>query len=185
MTPQPRRYVLTGAPGSGKTAILHGLKARGYLVVDEAATDVIARGQALGRDEPWRDPAFVDSIAELQRRRQQAAGGSVSTVQVYDRSPICTLALAHYSGRPVSRSLAAEIDRVVGGHVYERRVFLVRPIGFITRTAARRITFEESLAFERLHELAYSAHGYELVEIPSGAVDDRVAMVDGYIRSWQ
>ena len=48
-------YVLTGAPGAGKTAILRLLEVSGYPVVEEAATDVIALGNALGRAEPWRD----------------------------------------------------------------------------------------------------------------------------------
>ena len=37
-----KRYVLTGAPGSGKTSVLRALAATGYPVVDEAATDVMA-----------------------------------------------------------------------------------------------------------------------------------------------
>ena len=36
------RFVLTGAPGSGKTAILRQLEIYGLAVVEEAATDVIA-----------------------------------------------------------------------------------------------------------------------------------------------
>jgi predicted ATPase len=40
-------------------------------VVDEAATDVIAREQALGRGEPWRDAEFVNAIALLQQQRQE------------------------------------------------------------------------------------------------------------------
>jgi predicted ATPase len=35
-------YILTGAPGAGKTAVLRLLETRGYAVVEEAATDVIA-----------------------------------------------------------------------------------------------------------------------------------------------
>ncbi|MER6582341.1 AAA family ATPase, partial [Nonomuraea sp. NPDC001023] len=45
-------HVLTGTPGAGKTAVLRLLEVRGYSVVEEAATDVIALGQALGRAEP-------------------------------------------------------------------------------------------------------------------------------------
>ena len=40
---------------AGKTTILAALRLRGYDVVDESATDVIARNQALGHDQP---PAF-------------------------------------------------------------------------------------------------------------------------------
>ena len=35
-----------------------------------------------------------------------------TVVQSYDRSPICTLALADYLGHPVSDALIAEIDRI-------------------------------------------------------------------------
>ena len=49
-----RRFVITGAPGAGKTAILQVLRRRGYAVVDEAATDVIAAEQARGVDESGR-----------------------------------------------------------------------------------------------------------------------------------
>ena len=66
-------YILTGAPGSGKTAILRMLETLGYLVVEEAATDVIALENALGRDEPWAEPGFIDKIVALQRQRRERA----------------------------------------------------------------------------------------------------------------
>jgi predicted ATPase len=53
----PRRYVLTGAPGSGKTALLAALSQRGHVVVEEAATDVITRQQARGCDQVYFEPA--------------------------------------------------------------------------------------------------------------------------------
>jgi len=67
-----RRYVLTGAPGAGKTVLLHALAARGWPVVQEAATDVIAALQADGVDQPWTRDDFCDRIIALQRQRQQA-----------------------------------------------------------------------------------------------------------------
>jgi len=42
-------YILTGSPGAGKTAVLRLLEISGYVVVEEAATDVIALENALGR----------------------------------------------------------------------------------------------------------------------------------------
>jgi predicted ATPase len=66
-------YILTGTPGSGKTAVLRLLETRGYPVVEEAATDVIALGQALGREEPWSDDGFIGEVLTLQRRRQDTA----------------------------------------------------------------------------------------------------------------
>jgi predicted ATPase len=179
-----RRYIITGAPGAGKTTILAALLDRGYAVVDEAATDVIAQEQALGRDEVWRDAGFIDAITRLQRERQEQAAPPATTVQVFDRSPICTFALAHYIGQPVTPILAREVDRVVAEGIYQPRVFFVHLLGFITPTAARRITFAQSVRFERFHERAYRDHGFELVDVPAGTLEERVELVDGYIRSW-
>jgi predicted ATPase len=41
-----KRYILTGAPGEGKTAILRHLELDGYGIVEGAATDIIALEQA-------------------------------------------------------------------------------------------------------------------------------------------
>lgn len=178
------RYIITGAPGAGKTTILKALHARGYAVVDEAATDIIAHEQSLGHLEPWHDAGFVDAITLLQRARQEQLAPPGTAVQLYDRSPICTLALAHYGGQPVPRTLAREVNRIRREGMYQPRVFFVRLLGFITPTAARRISYAQSVRFERFHEQAYHAHGYELVDVPAGTVRERAELIDRYIRTW-
>lgn len=100
-----RRYVLTGTPGAGKTSILRALADLGHTVVEEAATSVIAGAQAGGEDEPWTRASFIEEIVEVQCRRQLEAP-TTNSVQVYDRSPVCTHALARYLERPVPPSSA-------------------------------------------------------------------------------
>jgi predicted ATPase len=172
-----KRFVLTGAPGSGKTAIIRQLEIDGYGVVGEAATDVIALEQAAGIAEPWMRPAFIDSVTNLQRQRQLHASCQVDKIQFYDRCVICTVALAEYLGYPLSDLILREVDRVKRESIYEKRVFFVQNLGFITPTEARRITFEETLRFERIHEEAYRRFGFEIFPISSGSVPDRVAAV--------
>ncbi|WP_198655513.1 ATP/GTP-binding protein [Streptomyces geranii] len=177
-----RRYVLTGTPGAGKTSILRCLEELGYGVVEEAATAVIAQAQALGEDQPWTRASFIDEIVALQRQRQQQRQSEgTGSVQVFDRSPVCTHALATYLGRPVSQPLAEELDRITSAGVYERQVLFVRNLGFCEPTAARRISFEESLEFERIHEESYRAFGYEIIDIPAGDLAQRVATVNSTI----
>ncbi|MDI1463498.1 AAA family ATPase [Catellatospora sp. KI3] len=179
-----RRYIITGAPGAGKTTVLGALRERGYAVIDEAATEVNVRLQALGRDEPWRDPGFIDAIALLQRERLEQAAPSAAGVQLFDRSPICTLALARYLGSPVTPVLAAEVERMVGERTYQPRAFFVHLLGFITPTAVRRISLAESVEFERFHRQAYLECGIELVDVPAATVERRAALIDGHIRAW-
>jgi len=171
-------YILTGAPGAGKTAVLRLLETDGYAVVEETATDVIALGNALGREEPWRDHAFIDHVITLQRQRQDAALASESAAVVFfDRSPVCTLALSRHLGVAPSPLLTCEVDRVLSEGTYQRTVFFIRNQGFVRATAARRISFEDSLAFERLHEQTYRDLGFQLVDVPPGPLAERVALV--------
>jgi predicted ATPase len=164
-------YILTGTPGAGKTAILRQLELDGHPVVEEAATDVIALQQAVGG--PWHGAAFVDRIVALQRQRQRAAREGA----FFDRSPVCTLALSRLFGLDPSAVLLAEIERLRAEQHYHRAVFFVRNQGFVEPTAARRITFEESLRFEEIHEAAYRDLGFELVEVAPGPLPARVAAV--------
>src|SRR5580692_957179 len=80
-----RRFIITGAPGAGKTAIIRQLELDGFSVVEEAATDVIAAAQAQGTLQPWTHPSFIDVIATLQRDRQIRASYQPDEVQFHDR----------------------------------------------------------------------------------------------------
>ncbi|HEX5597631.1 MAG TPA: AAA family ATPase [Micromonosporaceae bacterium] len=170
-------YILTGAPGSGKTAILRQLEIEGHAVVEEAATDVIALQQALGRPEPWREPRFADRVLDLQRKRRLAAEADTRGVVFFDRSPVCTLALCRYLDLTVPPRLSEEIERMVAERWYERMAFFVRHQGFIQATAVRRISYADSLAFEKVHELTYREVGFDLFEVPAAPLPVRVAAV--------
>jgi len=172
-----RRFVITGAPGSGKTAIIRQLEIDGFSVVEEAATDIIAAAHAQGTVEPWRDPSFIDSIAKLQRDRQIRTSCQNDEVQFHDRCAVCTAALAIYLGYPVSPFLAAELERIQKEAVFQRRVFFVRNLGFVTPTEARRISFEETLRFERIHEETYRDFGFELITVEPGSIVERVGII--------
>lgn len=163
------QYVLTGTPGSGKTALLRRLELDGHTVVEEAATDVIALNHAYGRPDPWPHPSFFDDILALQLRRlARARGDSV----IFDRSPVCTLALVRYSGVQPSPALIEAAARTYGAIV-----FFVRHLGFVERTAARRISLADALRFEKIHEQTYRDLGFDLIEVPAGPLDDRLAIV--------
>ncbi len=173
-------HVLTGAPGAGKTALLQALRDDyGYAVVPEAATDVIAAAHARGIPEPERSAGLVADIAALQRERRLVVAGDQRTV-LFDRSAVCTLALARYLGHPVPEVLTSELAEAT----YDHRVFVVRPLGFVVPTAARRIGYAESLAFETVHVQVYGELGYTLVDVPATTVEERAALVDRLIRSW-
>ncbi|WP_184943370.1 AAA family ATPase [Kitasatospora kifunensis] len=179
-----KRYILTGTPGAGKTTILTALAALGYRTVAEAATEVITAEQAQGEPAPWTRADFIDRIVTVQRERQLQSEaqhrleprGRIET-QLHDRSPICTHALGVFLNRPVSPALTAELDRITRERVYQPQVFFVRNLGFCEPTAARRISFADSLEFERIHERSYRAFGFELIDVPAAPLAERVAQI--------
>src|SRR5207237_7422554 len=144
-----RRFIITGAPGAGKTVIIRQLELDGFSVVEEAATDVIAAAQAQGTVQPWRHPSFIDVIASLQRDRQVRASYQPDEVQFHDRCAVCTAALAVYLGYPYTPFLSSELERVKREAIFQHRVFFIRSLGFLTPTEARRISLAETVRFDK------------------------------------
>ena len=175
-----RRFIITGAPGAGKTAIIRQLELDGFSVVEEAATDVIAALQAQGAVQPWTHPSFIDAIANLQRDRQIRASYQLDEVQFHDRCTVCTAALAVWLGYSFSPFLASE--RVKKEAIYQNQVFFIRNLGFVTPTEARRISFEEMVRFEKIHEEIYRDFGFELVAVEPRSLMDRVSKIKAAIR---
>ena len=177
-----RRFILTGAPGAGKTTLLRYLAKEGCSVAEEAATDVIAREQQKGVPEPWTDPSFIDMILDLQEQRQiQAASSNHSNAQFFDRSPLDTYALCQYLGYPLSPTLRDKIKNIQAAGNYERTVFFIENLGFCEPSEARKISFEESLRFEKIHEDVYTAWGYTCLKIPPHSVPERASILRAHL----
>jgi predicted ATPase len=177
-----RRFIITGAPSAGKTAIIRQLELEGFSVVEEAATDVIAAAQAQGTVQPWTHPSFIDAIANLQRDRQIRASYQPDKVQFHDRCAVCTAALALYLGHDFSPFLAGELERIKKEAIYQKRVFFIRNLGFVTATEARRISLEETLRFEKIHEETYRDFGFELVSVEPRSLMERVGIIKAAAR---
>jgi predicted ATPase len=82
----------------------------------------------------------------------------------------------------VTPTLTDELDRIATGRIYDKQVFFVRLLGFMTNTAVRRITLEQAERFEIVHERAYREYGYELIEVPPGPLADRTGTVEHHLR---
>jgi predicted ATPase len=178
-----KRYILTGAPGAGKTVLLRRLEQGGHAVVEEAATDVHALMIGQGSLHPHLEPSFIEDILALQLARQARADAFPDEVVFFDRSPICTLALAEFLGIVPPPALTAELARIDRDGVYERQVFFVENLGFIANTEVRRITFEDTLKFEAVHREVYQRLGYTLVSLPPAPVEARCEAVKRYLET--
>jgi len=176
-----KRYVLTGTPGCGKTSIIRSLEVAGYFVVEEAATDIIALRHSQGVDDAWTRPGFIDDITNLQKQRQVRVAGLATPVQFFDRSPLCTYALSVWCGHPIPAVLSNELERIGREQIYQKQVFFVENLGYCEPTLARRISFEESLKFETVHEETYKAFGFECVKVAAQELSRRMEQIESHV----
>jgi hypothetical protein len=63
------------------------------------------------------------------------------------------------------QSLLQELKRLTKQNVFERKVILLMNLGFVTPTEARKISYEETVRFEQIHEQTYRDLGFEIVYI--------------------
>lgn len=172
-------FIVTGAPGTGKTSTLRELSRRGHSTVAEAATDLIERAQAGWIDDPWVRSAFIDEILAEQLSRADRA--DCAEPVFFDRSPVCTVALARYGGIGVSAALASAA--AAAGERYDRHVFCFADLGFVVPTPVRRITYADALRFGRIHVDIHREYGFELLDVPPGTVGERADHIESAVRT--
>jgi predicted ATPase len=95
---------------------------------------------------------------------------------------VCTAALAAYLGYPHTPLLAEELERIQEEAIYQQQVFFIRNLGFVTPSEARRISFEETVRFEKIHEETYRRFGFDLFPVEPGTVAERVSTIKAAIR---
>jgi predicted ATPase len=170
-------WILTGAPGSGKTAILDELRAS-MRCVDEPARRVLAEQRASeGKGTPEREAArFVQLLLELavaDHDQAQRAGGVV----LFDRGVPDCIAYATYLAVDPGMSVAAS-DR----YRYHDEVLILEPRKEIYATDDERtMSFDQTVTFHDALIAAYDRAGYRLVPVPRGTVERRVDFVRKHI----
>lgn len=166
-------FILTGAPGSGKSSILARL-GNEFRCVDEPAREILAEQRATGGRGTWdRDASlFVHLLLQRSIEKYAMARSSEGTV-IFDRGiPDCVV-YADLAGTDPTPSLeAVEVYR------YQPHVLFLDPWSDICETDEERImSFDDTVSFSRELRYVYERSGSTLVEVPGDSIDDRAAFV--------
>jgi predicted ATPase len=166
-------FVLTGAPGAGKTAILDRIGA-GIRVVGEPAREILAEQRSVGGAGTHdRDPSlFVDLLLQRSIDKHETAQRWEGPV-VFDRGvPDCVAYAALMGTDPTAGRAACERYR------YHPEVLVVEPWQEIYATDAERtMSFADTIPFHAALVDAYERAGYSLVGVPRDSAENRAAFV--------
>ena len=167
------RFLLTGGPGVGKTAVIEVLRTWGSHCSDDAARAIIRERRAAGLSPRPAPAAFALEIL----RREVAAWGAApldAGPVFHERGVVDALAMAQGAG-----ALAAtEIADTLALHPYRIPVFMFPPWREIfVQDGERDQEFEHVERVDEGVRRYYEQAGYRIVEVPQGPVEARAAFV--------
>jgi predicted ATPase len=179
-TGSDRFFVITGGPGSGKTALATALANRGYGHVAEGGRAIIQNQVAIGgKALPWSDRrAFAELMLDWEIHCYRAAEALEGPV-FFDRGVPDVLGYLRLCGLPVP----ARVETAAQNYRYHRRAFIAPPWAAIFRQdAERKQSFREAEATYEIMAETYTALGYQLVALPRVGVPERAQFVLEHIQ---
>jgi predicted ATPase len=168
-----RLFVITGGPGSGKSTLLDALEREGFARTVEAGRAIIRDQQAI--DGPAiRDPALFAELMLGWELRSYRMAQDLQGPVLFDRGVPDVVGYLRLMQLPVP----AHVERAAALFRYNRRVFVAPPWAEIfAPDAERKQSFEEAVRTYEAMIAAYTAFGYDLVELPRCSIAERAAFL--------
>ena len=169
-----KKYIITGAPGTGKTAIINCLKKQGFSCINEISREIIIEQIASGGDVlPWRDlEAFSERVATM--RKIQYENATENNIHFFDRGIIDVIAYMKIDKIDIDKNLIEDCKKTK----YANIVFYT-PIWeeIYINDMERKEDIISAIKVEETLLSCYKSFGYTLIEIPKLAITQRVDFI--------
>lgn len=181
-----KRIVITGAPGTGKTAIIKALETSGFYCFHE-----FIRSMTLdAKNEQHPDTVLTNPIAFVtdskqfnqqlldgRRKQYEAAHDQKEALFFYDRGMPDVLAYMDYFDQVYGADFRKDCEK----HKYDR-IFLLPPWEAIYVQDNERLeTYEQATEIHEHLKNTYTVLGYDVKEIPFGTVPERISFIQNLL----
>lgn len=163
-----KRVVITGGPGSGKTALIESLKSEGYSCFDEVSRAII---QQENIQTSFKDFDFESAVFKQRLEDFKTAQDGLS---FYDRSLVDGLAYMQLN----QVKIPEHFQQMIQEHKYHTEVFIAPPWESIYQKDEERLEdYSEAICIYQELRKVYQANGYHLLELPKVSIEERLAFV--------
>lgn len=171
-------YIITGAPGSGKTLLKKALFEKGIKGFEEPARAIIAEQRCIGGQGIYdRDTALFKELILSRAISQYQRAVKENQIIIFDRGIPDIIAYAKCFNLPAgAEQSASEYYR------YNQTVFFAPSWKAIYRNdEERKLRFEQSEEFGDNLKQVYQRQGYKIVELPCVTPEQRADFVLAHI----
>ncbi|WP_179006485.1 AAA family ATPase [Winogradskyella forsetii] len=171
----PKKVVIAGGPGTGKTTIINELKKRGFVCYDEISRQITLQARKDGIEQLFLTEPLLFSKKLLEGRTQQfkAAEQESESVVFLDRGIPDVLAYMDYIGDTYPDHFVEACNT----HKYDNILILAPWQEIFTSDSERYENFEEAIEIHQHLLNTYKRFGYNLVDVPFGSVENRADFI--------
>lgn len=168
-------HILTGGPGSGKSAIIEQLQSMGYICCEEVGRKIIQEQLSIGGNAThwgdrlqFRELMFQRSIEDYTRLQNK------ESFVLFDRGIPDLIGYCYLINEPVPDAYW----NAMKSYRYNPRVFIAPPWQEIyIHDKERKQDFQEAIATYEAIKKGYLACDYQIIELPKASVLDRVNFI--------
>ena len=169
-----QKYIISGAPGTGKTTIINALKKKDQYCAEEISLELIDKQISIGGNIlPCKNQiAFENKIA--QKRYKQYLDSPENCICFFDRSSIDCIAYLNDN----KLESTSQINQIIKNCIFNKTVFYT-PIWeeIYKNDSERQESFDQSIKIDKHLKDSYIKFGYVLIEIPKLSVEERVKFI--------
>ena len=184
----PKRVVITGGPGTGKTSLVNSLEEAGFICYHEIIRDLTS--EAIDGNDPSQfatnplafveDPfSFNEKILHGRLLQYQKASSADGNIVFFDRGMPDVLAYMDY----FDQKYGDDFNNPCHNYRYDEVIILPPWKGIYTSDGERFESYEEASAIHVELVNKYEYFNYSPVQIPIGTVEERQMFVIDLLKS--